>query len=640
MESDDEFRPIRLAKRDSHGQPVQGNEIGGLGSSTFHMKPMRLGSKSRRSLGLVRASSSSSSATSPPLTPKFKSIDPIFALCCVDFHHQRGPEIQWWKSNYHPEYTPNLFKNLPFQALPDGSHLYEETFSNFILVYDTQKLVSLDDHEDELHYSGDPRQLMTLFGCSCVGTIKTCDMDPEERAKNKDITRSLVQKAVVVIAKDRPIFTHIKEKLSIITKSYFLQKDLSNFKVFEDLFDDLNIQYTPKEDVPLPRSPGVLINKEEDDEFVNLNLKDYIGRFKSNFLLIFKMMLLEKRILVFSGSNLDQVFQFQNNLISLIPGLLNNLQESGSPLIDFMELTTNLGKPTSINTLSRHSMLRFFGLPLKLFDTKGAMWAPYLPLQQLDNLKCESFLVGTSNLLIFNQARELQVDVLINLDTDEVTFPSGKHEEFNLLNMDKKFINHLLNASNSSNSDSSDFVGNDDYLRLKFEDYLLSLLLTLRLRQYSENFNGVPPGFEINSEMGNLSLFNAKFVELWKETKNCKIWNLIADEFIFNFITPHHYGIECSKSGTPNFKLPNWFMKRQPAASKSTTDSEHKARKFIDDKPLANSDAASTTTADTAVSSSTTNVNESSSDSILGHSASTDQSSQKGWSWPTFKWKA
>ncbi|KAG7193601.1 late secretory pathway protein avl9 [Scheffersomyces spartinae] len=639
MESDDEFRPIRLAKRDSHGggSSAASSEIGGSGSQTFHMKPIRLGSRNRRSFGLVRASSFSSSGASPPLTPKFKSHDPIFALCCVDFHHQRGPEIQWWKSNYHPEYTPNLFKNLPFQALPDGSHLYDETFSNFILVYDTQKLTSLDDHDDELHYSGDPRQLMTLFGCSCVGTIKTSEMDPDERAKNKDITRSLVQKAVVVIAKDRPIFTHIKEKLSIITKSYFLQKDLANFKVFEDLFEDLNIQYTPKEDVPLPRSPGVLINKEEDDEFVNLNLKDYISRFKANFLLIFKMMLLEKRILVFSGSNLAQVFQFQNNLISLIPGLLSNLQESGSTLIDFMELTTNLGKPTSINTLSRHSMLRFFGLPLKLFDTKGAMWAPYLPLQQLDNLKCESFLVGTSNLLIFNQARQLQVDVLINLDTDEVTFPSGKSEEFNLLNMDKKFINHLLYASNSSNSDSSDFVGNDDYLRLKFEDYLLSLLLTLRLRQYGENFNGVPPGFEINNEMGNLSLFNQRFVDLWKETKNCKIWNLIADEFIFNFITPHHYGIECSKSGSSNFKLPNWFLKRQAGASTtSKSDPEHKARKFIEA-----SDTASTTTSETAASSSiNANTNESSFESILGLSNATDQSNPKGWSWPTFKWKA
>ncbi|KAM9924512.1 hypothetical protein OXX59_004485, partial [Metschnikowia pulcherrima] len=30
--------------------------------------------------------------------------DPVFAVCLVDFHHVRGPEIQWWRSNYHRSY--------------------------------------------------------------------------------------------------------------------------------------------------------------------------------------------------------------------------------------------------------------------------------------------------------------------------------------------------------------------------------------------------------------------------------------------------------------------------------------------------------------------------------------------------------
>ena len=87
----------------------------------------------------------------------------IFAICLVDFHHQRGPEIQWWKSNYHPDYKQGLFKNIPFQALPDGSHLFEETFSNFNLVYDFDQKQSIDDFNDVNNFKGDPRHLKTLF---------------------------------------------------------------------------------------------------------------------------------------------------------------------------------------------------------------------------------------------------------------------------------------------------------------------------------------------------------------------------------------------------------------------------------------------------------------------------------------------
>lgn len=167
----------------------------------------------------------------------------IFAICLVDFHHQRGPEIQWWKSNYHPEYQPDLFKNIPFQALPDGSHLFEETFSNFNLVYDFDQKKSVDDFKDVNDFKGDPRHLKTLFGCSCVRQVKTSDLSEEERERNKDITRSIVQKAIVVIVRKQPIFTKIKDKLSIITKSYFQQETFSNFELLENLFDNLNGQF-------------------------------------------------------------------------------------------------------------------------------------------------------------------------------------------------------------------------------------------------------------------------------------------------------------------------------------------------------------------------------------------------------------
>lgn len=482
--------------------------------------------------------------------------DMIFAICLVDFHHVRGPEVQWWKSNYHPEFSEDnrLFKNLSFQALPDGSHLFEETFSNFNLVYDFENGISLDQLGDYEAYDKNPTGLKTLFGCLCVRQVKTSDLSDEERARHTDFTRSIVQKAVVVISRKQPIFTKIKEKLSIITKSYFQQDDFNNVEILESLFDNLNSSFklveTDDASYKLEfMDPEATIlhenkkNEKEEEFFVNLNLKQTIMKFKANFLIIFKALLLEKKILVFSNNNLELLTQFQNNLISMIPNLINHLDYSGCPLSDYTEVNSPLSKPNSLNTNNRQLMLRFFGLPLQVFNTKGAFWNPYLPLQQLDELRIDSFMAGCSNLLFVNQLEHYKIDLLVNLDTNELTFPVGKADDLILSLHDKKFINNLIH---SMKSNSEEFIGNDDYIRYQFEDYLSSLVSTTRFHQYVERFKQPPPGFDpsANPALGNLGLFNGSFIQSWANTKMFRVWDAVSDEFIFNFHEPKHLAVD------------------------------------------------------------------------------------------------
>ncbi|KAM9915742.1 hypothetical protein OXX59_010414, partial [Metschnikowia pulcherrima] len=85
--------------------------------------------------------------------------------------------------------------------------------------------------------------------------------------------------------------------------------------------------------------------------------------------------------LSYSNNNLELLTQFQNNMIALVPNLINNLELSGCPLSDYTEKNSPLEKPTTLKTNDRMSMLRFFGLPLQIFNTKGSFWNPYLPLQ-------------------------------------------------------------------------------------------------------------------------------------------------------------------------------------------------------------------------------------------------------------------
>lgn len=493
-----------------------------------------------------------------PTLRRKSSIDPsgilemIFAVCLVDFHHIRGPEVLWWRSNYLQNLTPDqgLFRHLPFQALPDGSHLFEETFSNFNLVYDFRSQTSLDDKNDIDRFYGNPNHLETLFGCSCVRQIKTTDMSQEEVARNKDITRSIVQKAVVVITRKQPVFTKIKEKLSIITQTYFEQKDFNDLSLLESLFDNLNGTFKLGEDeeplnISRPETLGMSQDvlqeqryEEQEEYFVNLNLRGILFQFKDDMLVILKALLLEKKVLVYSNNDLELLTQFQSNLIALIPNLLKNLDLCGSPLCDYTEKHSPLRKPTSLKTNDRMSMLRFFGLPLQIFSTKGSFWNPYLPLQQVDELATDSFMVGSSNLVIANQLADLMVDILVNLDESSVSYPSGKGDELRLSTMDKKFVSSLLSTTQREDA----YVGSDDYIRYQFEDYVRSLLATAKHEQYVEKFYNQPPGFDSAEDpnLGNLGNFGSAFAKEWFATKNYEIWNATCDDLVFNFHTPKH----------------------------------------------------------------------------------------------------
>lgn len=55
----------------------------------------------------------------------------------------------------------------------------------------------------------------------------------------------------------------------------------------------------------------------------------------------------------------------QFSLISLIPGLIRNLQDCADPELENYE--KQLAKPTSLKTSDRSSLLSYMGLPLQIF---------------------------------------------------------------------------------------------------------------------------------------------------------------------------------------------------------------------------------------------------------------------------------
>lgn len=113
---------------------------------------------------------------------------------------------------------------------------------------------------------------------------------------------------------------------------------------------------------------------------------------------------------MFYGHPVERLCTYQYSLCTLVPGLLQNLDDSGSPPLE--SRAKGLSKPTSLKTSDWKSMVTYVGLPLDLFG-KDAFFQPYLPLQQLDMLKdTKSWLCGSTNSIV---AQQKEIDLLVNV---------------------------------------------------------------------------------------------------------------------------------------------------------------------------------------------------------------------------------
>lgn len=457
------------------------------------------------------------------------SEDLVFGVCVVNFHHLRGPEIEYAKLCEEAagfDYAKK-WPNMPFQALPDGAHSFEETFSYFTLYYDNSD-------------GSCKEQATTLFAISCVRHIKTEDLVQ----KDDEFTRSSVQKSIVVILR-QPVFGQIKEKLSVVTKSFFEQKNFNDLSLIDILYNNLRSLYNTKDSFI-----------DENDFYSGLSLRQLVMEFKKDVLVVLKAMLLEKKI-VFFCSNPTKLCTTEFSFISLIPNLINNLLDCSSPQLD--NYSKGLKLATSFKSSDRNSVLKFSGLPLQIFG-KGGIFSPFAPLQQFDELlKIKHYLVGTSNALILNQKSKM-CDVLINLDTFSIEILNNELVgQLSLTSHDKKFMTSIINQVNESWSESySGFIGSDDNIRWQFEDYLIGFLSCVKYDNFIKNFNGEPPQelmLQTTSQTNNqLKHFNLKFIEAWKMTENYKLFDNSTDDHIFDVFDPKHIQSDESKSIAEKFQ--------------------------------------------------------------------------------------
>jgi hypothetical protein len=237
----------------------------------------------------------------------------------------------------------------------------------------------------------------------------------------------------------------------------------------------------------------------------------------------------------------------QFSLISLIPGLIRNLQDCADPALNNYE--EHLVMPTSLKTSERASLLSYVGLPLQIFS-KGSLFGPYTPLQQLDILAdddTKSYVVGSTNSILLAQ-KDRYADILINLDEDTITISSQSlRNALQLTVPDRRWIDFLTQTVNDTWDETNPgrpktlgYAGSEEFIRLQFEEYLLALLSSVKYRQYVESRKDDPKGLLTDVEGDPANEFGNEWIKAWMKTENYRIFNKFTDSHIFDIVEPNH----------------------------------------------------------------------------------------------------
>ena len=160
----------------------------------------------------------------------------------MDFHHARGPEVEFWVTSGGQQlHDRNDWSLLPFMALSDGAHAMVEEFEYFTLLNKADKpeakwkgKLTEELDEESAKTKVEPGD-SSLFGIACTRQIRSDKL----KRRSADVTRSSVQKSVVVIVDDARGLGELRTRLGIVTEMWFEQKDFSDVEILKEFQESL-----------------------------------------------------------------------------------------------------------------------------------------------------------------------------------------------------------------------------------------------------------------------------------------------------------------------------------------------------------------------------------------------------------------
>ena len=472
--------------------------------------------------------------------------NPILYIAVISFNQKKGSIIEFTypeksvlleknqdsklffeslidKNNKESDTTEKIFNNinnqLTYLCIPDGAHSLTSD-STFFLIQNFPRI---------------------LFGISCYRQLKITQAMKEDEQEN---TRDCVQKAMCIIS-TLPLFGQMASKLSVTMLAYFNQDSLKDKKIIEDLYSNYANNF---------------MNKIKIDEILeNFSLKRLIYFTRDKIFILIKLILLEKKILVFSHIS-NNICSFIFSFLSLFPGgAFFNMNNEG-------------------RAKCFYDCYSPYGLPLKFLNKNSILYS-ILTLYDVDKLEKKniiSYFVGTTNPLLLNYGK-INFDCIINLDENKITINkkinadmlnSGKKENslMNKLYKECKYLfednteedlndTWMLDKEESTNKKKSkkkkksiylqdmagfaSFSGSDDYIRNMFKKYITNFLADIHLAQYITNSSGYTDEVKLSKIKDVLNDYNCEFIYNWiTKTNNFIFWNYEHDNNLWRY-SPH-----------------------------------------------------------------------------------------------------
>ena len=112
----------------------------------------------------------------------------------------------------------------------------------------------------------------------------------------EDVTRSTVQKAVVVIADSPKSFGMLRQRLGIVTQAWFAQRE----------FTDVEILKRFQESLAEEKTRGSLEEEAESDQYIGMSLRELIHEFKWQTLVLLKGCLLQPKVSPYCSKAFDR----------------------------------------------------------------------------------------------------------------------------------------------------------------------------------------------------------------------------------------------------------------------------------------------------------------------------------------------
>uniref|UniRef100_A0A8C9X981 AVL9 homolog (S. cerevisiase) n=1 Tax=Sander lucioperca TaxID=283035 RepID=A0A8C9X981_SANLU len=215
---------------------------------------------------------------------------PVLHIVVVGFHHKKGCQVEFSYPPLMPDeghdsnLLPEEWRYLPFLALPDGAHNYQEDTVYF--------------HLPPLN-----EDMKCVYGVSCYRQI-------EAKVSHICFLSHTYHRLLTVCCDSQPLYGLLQAKLQLITHAYFEEKDFSQISILKELYEHMN---------------GSLRGSALEGSQVYLGGSNsrFCTHFGHTILILFKLILLEKKVL-FYVSPVNRLVGALMTVLSLFPGMIEH----------------------------------------------------------------------------------------------------------------------------------------------------------------------------------------------------------------------------------------------------------------------------------------------------------------------------